>query len=382
MYQGESPKITFGTSDNSEKVTKFSVSGFPDFAKNGNVDEKNDNGINASESNPHTKVVENVKFEHKNGNTPVNSDYTITVSATDASGNKAEKKVTVHLKNLNKKYPSPTANALTVDWGHKLTEEELKKQIQGNDGKGKNGNGTITFIESPLPSTNLTEDYYKYPNANKVNVTAKITYSDGSYHLVTIPVTVNKPLSLQHKLNGNTVNTTVGDPLTKAGNKVDAKEYLGITDKKVKDNIKSAEWVNGEPSTAVAGKREYTAKVTFNDGSTAEEKVTFTVRPKKPTIETDLTGVAGVKGKEVKVNAGPGTAGSTVTLKDNGKNTIGTGTVGADGKVTIKVDGVIPEGNVTAVTSTNPADPTKEQSVQSPVSDPKNATKDLSLIHI
>ncbi len=376
VYQGESPKITFGTSDNSEKVTKFSVSGFPDFAKNGNVDEKNDNGINASESNPHTKVVENVKFEHKNGNTPVNSDYTITVSATDASGNKAEKKVTVHLKNLNKKYPSPTANALTVDWGHKLTEEELKKQIQGNDGKGKNGNGTITFIESPLPSTNLTEDYYKYPNANKVNVTAKITYSDGSYHLVTIPVTVNKPLSLQHKLNGNTVNTTVGDPLTKAGNKVDAKEYLGITDKKVKDNIKSAEWVNGEPSTAVAGKREYTAKVTFNDGSTAEEKVTFTVRPKKPTIETDLTGVAGVKGKEVKVNAGPGTAGSTVTLKDNGKNTIGTGTVGADGKVTIKVDGVIPEGNVTAVTSTNPADPTKEQSVQSPVSDPKNATKD------
>lgn len=227
-----------------------------------------------------------------------------------------------------------------------------------------------------MPSTNLTEDYYKYPNANKVNVTAKITYSDGSYHLVTIPVTVNKPLSLQHKLNGNTVNTTVGDPLTKAGNKVDAKEYLGITDKKVKDNIKSAEWVNGEPSTAVAGKREYTAKVTFNDGSTAEEKVTFTVRPKKPTIETDLTGVAGVKGKEVKVNAGPGTAGSTVTLKDNGKNTIGTGTVGADGKVTIKVDGVIPEGNVTAVTSTNPADPTKEQSVQSPVSDPKNATKD------
>ena len=376
VYQGESPKITFGTSDNSEKVTKFSVSGFPDFAKNGNVDEKNDNGINASESNPHTKVVENVKFEHKNGNTPVNSDYTITVSATDASGNKAEKKVTVHLKNLNKKYPSPTANALTVDWGHKLTEEELKKQIQGNDGKGKNGNGTITFIELPLPSTNLTEDYYKYPNANKVNVTAKITYSNGSYHLVTIPVTVNKPLSLQHKLNGNTVNTTVGDPLTKAGNKVDAKEYLGITDKKVKDNIKSAEWVNGEPSTAVAGKREYTAKVTFNDGSTAEEKVTFTVRPKKPTIETDLTGVAGVKGKEVKVNAGPGTAGSTVTLKDNGKNTIGTGTVGADGKVTIKVDGVIPEGNVTAVTSTNPADPTKEQSVQSPVSDPKNATKD------
>ncbi|MDK7093621.1 Rib/alpha-like domain-containing protein, partial [Gardnerella swidsinskii] len=80
--------------------------------------------------------------------------------------------------------------------------------------------------------------------------------------------------------------------------------------------------------------------------------------------------------KEVVVDAGPGTAGSTVTLKDNGKNAIGTGKVGADGKVTITVKDGIPAGNVTAVTSTNPADPTKEQSVQSPVSDPKNATKD------
>lgn len=201
-------------------------------------------------------------------------------------------------------------------------------------------------------------------------------YSDNSYHVVTIPVNIKKPLSLQHKLNGNTVNATVGDPLTKTGNKVDAKQYLGNLDDATKKNIKSAEWVNGEPSTDVAGKRTYTAKVTFSDGSTAEEKVTFTVRPQKPKIETDLTGVAGVKNKEVVVNAGPGTEGSTVTLKDNRKNAIGTGKVGADGKVTIKVADGIPAGNVTAVTSTNPADPSKEQSVQSPVSDPENATKD------
>lgn len=196
-----------------------------------------------------------------------------------------------------------------------------------------------------------------------------MTYSDGSYHNVTVPVNVKKPLSLQHKLNGNTVNTTVGDPLTKAGNKVDAKEYLGITDKNVKDKIKSAEWVNGEPSTNVAGKKTYTAKVTFSDGSTAEEKVTFTVRPKKPTIETDLTGVAGVKGKEVAVNAGPGTAGSTVTLKDSKGNQIGTGKVGNDGKATITVANGIPEGNITAVTTT-------ADSVSSDASDAKKATKD------
>ena len=380
VYQGESNTFTFSTSDNSEKVTKFSVGGFPN-GINANFNESNKDGFDATEKKPYKHEIKDVKFEHKDGKTPVNSDYTITVSATDASGNTAEKKVTVHLKNLNQKYPSPTAEALTVDWGHKLTEADLTKQIKNNDGKGNNGKGTVTFIESPLPSTNLGDDYYKYPNANKVNVTAKITYTDGSYHLVPIPVTVKKPLALQHKseLKDHTVEVSVKDKLTMTndGSKVDAKEYLGNLDNATKKNIKSAEWVNSEPSTDVAGKKTYTAKVTFNDGSTAEEKVTFTVRPKKPTIETDLTGVAGVKGKEVVVDAGPGTEGSTVTLKSKDNNkVIGTGKVGADGKVTIKVDGGIPEGNVTAVTSTNPADTTKEQSVQSPVSDPKNATKD------
>ena len=372
VYQGDSPTIKFGTSDDSGKVTKFSVSGLPDFAKNGNVDEKNDNGIDASESNPHTKVINKTTFVHKDksGN-PVNSDYTITVSATDTSGNKAEKQVKIKLENLNKKYKEPTATSITVDWGHKLTENDLKPHVTGIEGGGQ-------LVFNPFPKTDIPQEYFNGRETLPANASAKVVYSDNSYHVVTIPVNIKKPLSLQHKLNGNTVNATVGEALKKINgtNKVDAKEYLGKLDDATKKNIKSAEWVNGEPSTAVAGKREYTAKVTFNDGSTAEEKVTFTVRPKKPTIETDLTGVAGVKGKEVVVNAGPGTAGSTVTLKDKDKKQIGTGTVGADGKVTIKVDGVIPEGNVTAVTSTKPADPTKEQSVQSPVSDPKNATKD------
>ncbi|RFT28933.1 peptidase, partial [Gardnerella vaginalis] len=365
VYQGDSPTIKFGTSDDSGKVTKFSVSGLPDFAKNGNVDEKNDNGIDASESNPHTKVINKTTFIHKDksGN-PVNSDYTITVSATDTSGNKAEKQVKIKLENLNKKYKEPTATPITVDWGHALTENDLKPHVTGIEGGGK-------LVFNPFPQTNIPQEYFNGRETLPTNASAKVVYSDNSYHVVTIPVNIKKPLSLQHKLNGNTVNATVGDKLTKTkdGNKVDAKEYLGITDKNVKDKIKSAEWVNGEPSTDVAGKRTYTAKVTFNDGSTAEEKITFTVKPKKPTIETDLTGVAGVKNKEVVVNAGPGTAGSTVTLKDKSGKAIGTGTVGADGKVTITVANGIPEGNITAVTTT-------ADSVSSDASDAKKATKD------
>lgn len=372
MYQGESPKITFGTSDNSEKVTKFSVNGFPNNINNANFTEDKAEGFDATEAKHHNHVVENVKFEHKNGNTPVNSDYTITVSATDASGNKAEKKVTVHLKNQNLKHKAPTATPITVDWGHKPTADELKQHVSGADG------GTLTF--DSIPETKLPDIAFNSKDTAPAYASGKVTYSDGSYHNVTVPVNVKKPLSLQHKLNGNTVNATVGEDLKKikGTNKVDAKQYLGKLDDATNKSIKSAEWVNDEPSTDVAGKRTYTAKVTFNDGSTAEEKVTFTVRPKKPTIETDLTGVAGVKNKEVVVDAGPGTEGSTVTLKskDNNNKVIGTGKVGADGKVTITVEDGIPAGNVTAVTSTNPADPTKEQSVQSPVSDPKNATKD------
>ncbi|MFP1706256.1 Rib/alpha-like domain-containing protein [Gardnerella swidsinskii] len=368
VYQGDIPTITFGTSDDSGKVNSFSVKGLPN--GNGDVTE-NSNDMEATEAKHHNHVVNRVKFEYKNGNTPANTDYTVTVSATDASGNKAEKKVTVHLKNLNQKYKAPTTTPITVDWGHKATNEELKKHVSNIEGGGQ-----LDF--NTFPETKLPDIAFNGKDTATISTSAKVIYSDNSYHIVTIPVIVRKPLALQHKseLKDHEVKVNVGDTLTKTGNKVDAKEYLGITDKNVKDKIKSAEWVNGEPSTNVAGKKTYTAKVTFSDGSTAEEKVTFTVRPKKPTIETDLTGVAGVKGKEVVVNAGPGTAGSTVTLKDNGKNTIGTGTVGADGKVTITVKDGIPAGNVTAVTSTNPADPTKEQSVQSPVSDPKNATKD------
>ncbi|MFU0574568.1 Rib/alpha-like domain-containing protein [Gardnerella vaginalis] len=62
-------------------------------------------------------------------------------------------------------------------------------------------------------------------------------------------------------------------------------------------------------------------------------------------------------------------AGSTVTLKDSKGNQIGTGKVGNDGKVTITVANGIPEGSITAVTTT-------ADSVSSDASDAKKATKD------
>lgn len=366
VYQGESNTFTFGTSDNSEKVTKFSVKGFPNNINGANFTGDKADGFDATEKNPYKYEIKDVKFEHKNGNTPVNSNYTITVSATDASGNKAEKTITVHLKNQNLKHKAPTTTPITVDWGHKPTADELNNHVSGAEG------GTLTF--DSIPETKLPDIAFNGKDTAPAYASGKVTYSDGSYHNVTVPVNVKKPLSLQHKseLKNHTVEVSVKDKLTMTndGSKVDAKKYLGLTDTELNNkNIKSAEWVNNEPTTSVAGKRDYTAKVTFNDGSTAEEKVTFIVKPKQPKIETDLTGVAGVKGKEVVVDAGSGAVGSTVTLKDKNGTAIGTGTVGADGKVTITVKDGIPEGKITAVTTTT-------DSVSSEESDAKNASKD------
>ncbi|RFT34276.1 peptidase, partial [Bifidobacteriaceae bacterium NR019] len=346
VYQGDIPTITFGTSDDSGKVNSFSVNGLPN--GKGDVTE-NGNGMEATEAKHHNHVVSRIKFEYKNGNTPANTDYTVTVSATDASGNKVEKKVTVHLKNLNQKYPSPTANELTVDWGHTLTEEELKKQIQGNDGKGNNGNGTVTFI-GKLPKTNLSESTFKR-SKNKLKVTAKITYADGSSHTVDIPVTVRKPLAFEHAPKGSENAVTVGDKLKQPSDYITLENNSG---NKVKPQ--KVEWHGGEPNSSTIGKFNNTVRVNYTDGSRKDTTVTFNVKPKTPVIETDLNGRAKIKNQKVVVNVGSGfipNATNTVTLYDANNNAIGSTTEIKDGKATITVANGIPAGNVYAVTNSS-----------------------------
>ncbi len=349
VYQGESPKITFGTSDNSEKVTKFSVSGFPNSIK-ANFTDKSDDGFDATEKNHHNHEIKDVKFENKNGDTPVNSDYTITVSATDASGNTAEKKVTVHLKNLNQKYPSPTADALTVDWGKTLTEADLTKQIKNNDGNGKNGKGTVTFIDKKLPKTNLSESRFKH-SKNTLQVASKIIYADGSYHLVNIPVIVKKPLAFEHLPKGSNNTVTVGDKLKSPSDYITLENNTG---NKVKPQ--KVEWYGGKPNSSTIGRFNNTARVHYTDGSRKDTTVTFNVKPKTPVIETDLNGRAKIQNQKVVVNVGTGfipKATNTVTLYDANGNAIGSTTEIKDGKATITVANGIPAGNVYAVTNSS-----------------------------
>lgn len=346
VYQGDKQKITFGTSDNSEKVTNFSVKGFPDSIKNANFDENNKDGYDATEKNPYKHEINGVKFEHKDEkNNPVNSDYTITVSATDASGNKAEKKVTVHLKNLNQKYKAPTATPLTVDWGHELTKDELIKQIKDND-----GNGEITFIDKKLPKTNLSESRFKH-SKNTLQVASKIIYADGSYHLVNIPVIVKKPLAFEHAPKGSENTVTVGDKLKQPS------DYITLennSDNKVKPQ--KVEWYGGTPNSSTIGNFNNTVRVHYTDGSHKDTTVTFNVKPKTPVIETDLNGRAKIKNQKVVVNVGTGFipgATNKVTLYDANNNAIGSTTEIKDGKATITVANSIPAGNVYAITSSS-----------------------------
>ena len=344
VYQGDKKQITFGTSDNSEKVTSFSVKGFPDSIKSANFDGNNKDGYDATEKNPYKHEIKDVKFEHKDGKTPVNSDYTITVSATDASGNTAEKKVTVHLKNLNQKYPSPTAEELTVDWGKTLTDDMLTKQIKNNA-----GNGTITFGKK-LPNTKLSESAFKR-SKNKLKVTAKITYADGSSHTVDIPVTVRKPLAFEHAPKGSNNTVTVGDKLKSPS------DYITLennSDNKVKPQ--KVEWYGGTPNSSTIGRFNNTARVHYTDGSRKDTTVTFNVKPKTPVIETDLNGRAKIQNQKVVVNVGTGFipgATNTVTLYDANNNAIGSTTAIKDGKATITVAGGIPAGDVYAITSSS-----------------------------
>lgn len=371
VYQGDKQKITFGTSDNSEKVTNFSVKGFPDSIKANFTEDKAD-GFDATEKNPYKHEINDVKFEHKDEkNNPVNSDYTITVSATDASGNTAKKNVTVHLKNLNQKYPSPTAEELTVDWGKTLTGDMLTNQIKNND-----GNGTIAFGKK-LPSTKLSESAFKR-SKNKLKVTAKITYADGSSHTVDIPITVKKPLAFEHLPKGSNNTVTVGDELKQPG------AYITLennSDNKVKP--KTVEWYGGTPNSSTIGRFDKTVRVNYTDGSRKDTTVTFNVKPQTPVIETDLNGRAKIQNQKVVVNVGTGFipgATNKVTLYDANNNEIGSTTEITDGKATITVAGGIPAGSVYAVTNSsynNPRDKiTRSFNLSSDRSENQKATED------
>ncbi|WP_434786372.1 Ig-like domain-containing protein [Lactobacillus iners] len=314
-YQGESTPLKFEASDNEGKLKNFKVTGMPsgDFS----VDNQS-----ATEAAKYSKDYSQEKFENKVNGQPKEKIYDIAVTATDEAGNTTSHSVKVQLKNQSSKYAAPTADVITVKRGEKPSNDGILAKLKYNKADDKKGTPSVVSI----PDTNLVPDAFKTGDtADAGSAVVKVTYSDGSYHTVNVPVKVKKPDNLANTLTGQTVEVKVGDPLKQtADKKVDAKQYVTITGNVQPQKVEFEK----EPRTDLAGTFKRKAIATYPDGSKNETDVTFKVKPLKPVIQTNLIGHANQENQKVTVSVGDGVPdGAIVRLTDDKDKVLGEGQV-------------------------------------------------------
>ena len=119
-------------------------------------------------------------------------------------------------------------------------------------------------------------------------------------------------------------------------------------------------WENSNsPSTTQAGVFKYKSIATYKDGSKSTDAnsgsdgtVTLIVKPKQPTITTNVANKKGLTNQQITVNVGSGVKdGSTVKIYD-GNTVIGTGTTKGE-TATVTVKGELPGNPITAETVVN-----------------------------
>ena len=238
------------------------------------------------------------------------------------------------------------------------------KEINKEDDK----KGTLSVVS--IPDTNLAPDAFKTGDtADAGAAVVKVTYSDGSYHTVNVPVKVKKPDNLANTLTGQTVEVKVGDPLKQtADKKVDAKQYVTTTGNVQPQKIE----FKNEPRTDLAGTFKRQAIATYPDGSKNETDVTFKVKPLKPVIQTNLIGHANQENQKVTVSVGDGVPdGAIVRLTDDKNNTLGEGQV-HNGSAEVVIKDKMPDN--TKVKATTIVKNGGE--ITSDPSDPSNVSQD------
>ena len=358
-YQGESTPLKFEASDNEGKLKNFKVTGMPsgDFS----VDNQS-----ATEAAKYSKDYSQEKFENKVNGQPKEKIYDIAVTATDEAGNTTSHSVKVQLKNQSSKYAAPTADVITVKRGEKPSNDGILAKLKYNKEDDKKGTPSVVSI----PDTNLAPDAFKTGDtADAGSAVVKVTYSDGSYHTVDVPVKVKKPDNLANTLTGQTVEVKVGDPLKQtADKKVDAKQYVTTTGNVQPQKVEFEK----EPRTDLAGTFKRKAIATYPDGSKNETDVTFKVKPLKPVIQTNLIGHANQENQKVTVSVGDGVPdGATVRLTDDKNNTLGEGQVN-NGSAEVVIKDKMPDN--TKVKATTIVKNGGE--ITSDPSDPSNVSQD------
>ena len=356
LYRGDEVNTRLITTDDSGKVTNFKMenlqSGFNFTPVSGTATEGSPLGQNVT---------------GKVGLSVAKGKYTARAISTDGT-NSTTGHFVFEVHEQAEKY-TPAANTLTVPFNHKITDDEVKGKVIAKPGTPAFPDGTIFEVVSK-PETNTTGTDKK--------AVVKITYPDKSTENIDVPVHVGKDLASQHPLEGQTVTVTVGDSLKTWRGRVDSNQYTNAP--KGRGNGVEWGWKGTTPKVVqdTAGVFKYTATATHTDKSVAESnpQVTVIVKPKAPTIETDLTGKAELPNTAVVVNVHEGVKnGSIVTLYSQDGRAIGRGTV-TNGKATIT--GTIPKGNITAKTTVQTPG---EQDVTSDPSPEKVATTNKAGIY-
>ena len=98
---------------------------------------------------------------------------TVTIKAYDKNGNKAEKTITITVKDQASKY-NPTGETLTVNQGQTISDDAVKAKVKNY------APGSLTVLSKPSTAN----------PGNVGNAVVKVTYPDGSSENVNVPVTV------------------------------------------------------------------------------------------------------------------------------------------------------------------------------------------------
>ena len=266
-------------------------------------------------------------------------NYPVTIKAYDKIGNESEApiNITIIVQEQKDKY-TPTAEGLTVNQGHEITDDEVKAKVKDF------APGSLTVTSKP--STATTD--------NVPNAVVTVTYPDGSSETVDVPVTVKDVTGPTITADGATV--TRNEPITPIPvNVSDNEGGRGLREENpvevtgLPDGLTYANGeITGTPAkTAEKGDYTVTIKATDKDGNSTEKQITITVQTQADKYTPT--------GDGLKVDQGHTITDDEVTgkVKDNGPgeltvtSTPSTSTFGDAGNAIVKV--TYPDGSTDEV---------------------------------
>ena len=163
------PTITAGnaTVTSREQITPISVTAVDN---TGGVGMRDNNPIEVT-GLPAGLTYANNRITGTPTGAPGNS--TVTIKAYDKNGNMATKTITITVRSQADAH-NPTGTGLTVNQNHAITDAELKAKVSNF------APGTLSIVSRPSTAT----------AGNAGNAVVKVTYPDGTFDNVNVPVTV------------------------------------------------------------------------------------------------------------------------------------------------------------------------------------------------